>query len=120
MPGGSRRENGAIRIRQSRPRHLYSSYTQYDFHFRDRKTNKHMAFFPKSRNTWRYYLSSDERYSSLQGYPMDLIVRPLVAFRGDSLKPLGDWGPTPGQITSPIVVTIDLFPEEEDDERGQD
>jgi hypothetical protein len=63
-------------------------------------------------------LSADERYQ--QGSPVDLIVRPLVVFRGDPLKPVGDWGPTPGQITSLIAVTIDLFPEEEDDERGQD
>ncbi|KAK4041109.1 hypothetical protein C8A01DRAFT_15081 [Parachaetomium inaequale] len=93
---------------------MHRSSTLYDFHFKDQATGKEHGFLYKKTKPpvmQPHSVSSDVRYQ--EGYPVDLVVVPLLIARGDPLMPPGDWGS--GHIVNPLEVAIDMFPEEEAD-----
>ena len=93
---------------------MHCSTTKWDFHFTDQETGRAHGFvYKKSQFIEPHVVSADE-----EGYPVDLVVRPLVLSQGDFLGPkMGDYQ-TFKRAT--MMVAIDMFPEDDDDGKGDE
>jgi hypothetical protein len=89
---------------------MHCSTTKWDFHFTDRETGRAHGFvYKKSHFIEPHVVSADEA-----GYPVDLVVRPLVLCQGDFFGP--KMGNYETRMRATMTVAIDMFPEDEEEE----